>query len=187
MALGIGWSSKLHRIVLPVYSDSGDLLYYQCRAVDKGQVPKYINPRADKSTLLYTRFPPGSNRHRVIVTEDILSCIKVGRHIRCVSILGTATSTGQATRLARYNRVTYWLDPDKAGLRGSAKGVKTLKLLTSADAIYSNKDPKNLSDRVIREHLCLPYKERYTYIGPLDLKTIETQAPLPRVSTRTTS
>jgi hypothetical protein len=177
MAMGIGWSPRLHRIIIPVNSSTGDLLYWQGRAVDQGQIPKYINPRADKTSLLYARAESNS-RARVVVTEDILSAIRVGRHIPAVSILGTATSHGQAIQLSRYRRVTYWLDPDKAGRRGATKGHKQLSLLTNCDVIHSDKDPKNLPDRVIREYLCLPYTERYNYIGPIDTETTQTQRAL---------
>jgi hypothetical protein len=176
LEMGIGWSASLHRIILPVYDSNHSLVYWQGRAVSHGQVPKYINPSADKSSLLYQR--GCTSTERVIVTEDILSCIRVGRHIPAVSILGTSTSHGQAVQLSRYRRVTYWLDPDPAGLKGMSRGVKDLSLLTDSDCIHSTKDPKNLSDRVIREHLCLPYKERYNYIGPIDTQASETQRTL---------
>lgn len=166
----IGWSESLHRIIIPIYDTDGVLVYWQARAVHKEQKPKYINPRVDKSRTLYLRIPPGSNTQRLCITEDILSCIRVGKHIPCASILGTSLSDGQAIRLARYRRVAIWLDPDTAGRQGSVKCKKKLALMTQADIIYSDVDPKCLPDREIRRCLCLPKQETYTYHGHTIIK-----------------
>lgn len=171
---GIGWSDSLHRIVIPVCDRSGTLLYWQGRAVSEGQVPKYINPRVDKSGLLYLAGQTYGNE-RVIVTEDILSCIRIGRHCAAACILGTGTSTSQANRLSRYRRVTYWLDPDRAGLQGMVKGKRKLSPLVPTDCIYSDKDPKNLPDRLIRQYLGLQPKDNHTYYGHLNFEITETE------------
>jgi DNA primase len=99
----------------------------------------------------------------VVVTEDILSAIRVGAHIPAVSILGTKTSDAQAAQLAEYDKVDYWLDPDQAGIDGTVKGRRKLALVTETGAITSPVDPKNLSDREIREALKLTPNHRYTY------------------------
>ena len=177
MEAGIGWSSYLQRVVLPLYSDSGVLLYWQARAIHKGQEPKYINPQTDKTGLLYRAgaHPQDSSKRRVVVTEDILSAIRVGKHTPAVSILGTHTSDQQAGVLAEYQRVSYWLDPDSAGKRGSLEGCKLLAPVTEVEILTSKKDPKNLPDRVIREVLGLRVQRNYTYHGPLTLTDPQVQ------------
>jgi len=170
---GIGWSDHLQRIIIPLYGDSGELLYFQCRAVHKGQLPKYKNPPVEKATLLYKVNHPDYSR--VVVTEDILSALKVGRHTHAVSILGTKTSDEQAAYLSEFKLVSYWLDPDKAGLEGARKGCKQLSLVTNTEVLHSSKDPKNLSDRVIRKILGLPTMETYTYHGCVITQNNETQ------------
>jgi hypothetical protein len=157
---GIGWSDRLGRIVLPIYKD-GELVYWQARAVTPGQSPKYSNPPVSKSEILYTA-GDSSDTRRVIVTEDILSAIRVGAHCPTACILGTKVSDSQAAQLAAYARVSFWLDPDEAGLRGSAAGKRTLSLVTRADVISSDVDPKCLSDRKIREILQLTPNHRYS-------------------------
>ena len=168
MEAGIGWSPSLHRIVLPLYGSDNNLQYWQGRAVIPNQVPKYINPPYDKTRLIYTA--TNGNRDRVIVTEDILSAIRVGNHLPAVSIMGTATSYYQANYLSQYARVSYWLDPDKAGRRGTRKGVQMLSTLTCVDALTSERDPKNLSNREIREVLGLTKQHRYIYHGAVTFK-----------------
>ena len=157
----IGWSDRLGRIVMPVYDRDGILIYWQARAVSPGQSPKYTNPPVSKASILYTAGDSGDKK-RVIVTEDILSAIRVGAHCPTACILGTKVSDSQAAQLAAYARVSFWLDPDEAGLRGSAAGKRTLSLVTTSDIISSDADPKCLSERKIREILQLTPNHRYS-------------------------
>ena len=161
---GIGWSDHLQRIVLPIYGNGNQLLYYQARAVHKGQIPKYLNPKVNKDSLLYW-VGRNESKRRIVVTEDILSAIRVGKHTPACSILGTKTSDQQAGLLSEYTMVSYWLDPDKAGRKGSREGCRKLSLCTGTEILTSNKDPKNLPDRVLRQVLCLPDLEKYQYHG----------------------
>ena len=163
---GIGWSDSLQRIILPVRSATGDLLYYQCRAVHQGQLPKYKNPPTSKTSFLYLA---GAKQRlsRIVVCEDILSAIRVGKHTPACSILGTKTSDEQAGILSAYDMVSYWLDPDAAGIKGSREGSIKVGLATNTEILNSDVDPKNLPDRSIRQILKLPASEDYTYHGCL--------------------
>lgn len=177
VAVGIGWSPSLHRIVLPLYGPDHNLLYWQARAVSPDQIPKYINPPCDKTRLIYSASYSRDTR-RIIVTEDILSCIRVGAHLPTVSIMGTSTSYYQANYLSNYDRVSYWLDPDEAGHRGSKKGIQMLQALTDVEALTSPCDPKNLSDREIRAVLCLSKQHRYTYHGCITFEDHKNKNPV---------
>jgi len=146
---------------MPIYDRSGVLVYWQARAVSEGQSPKYTNPPVSKSEILFTSGDP-TDKSRVIVTEDILSAIRVGAHCPAACILGTKVSDSQASQLSTYARVSFWLDPDAAGLRGSAAGKRTLGLVTRADVISSDVDPKCLSNRRMREILQLTPNHRYS-------------------------
>ena len=157
----IGWSNRLQRIVMPVLSAEGLLLYWQARAVCPGQSPKYTNPSVSKADIIYYAGDP-ADRSRVIVTEDILSAIRVGAHCPAACILGTKVSDSQAAQLSTFDRVSFWLDPDEAGHRGAAAGKRTLGLVTRADIITSTEDPKCLSDREMREILQLTPNHRYS-------------------------
>jgi DNA primase len=160
-ASGIGWSERLQRIILPVRDEHGATIYWQARAVHKGQSPKYINPPVDKASILFAAGPAGAGTARVVVTEDILSAIRVGQHVPARCIMGTKTSDQQAAALSEFDEVIYWLDPDDAGREGNRTGTRKLSLVTDARAIESEADPKNLSDRRIRELLGLHPNHRY--------------------------
>lgn len=149
----IGYSKQLDRVILPVYDYEDNLIWYQCRALQAGQKPKYLQPARDRSTIMFRVTRSREDVERVIVVEDILSAIRVGKHINTVSLLGTKITTAQAADLGKYNEVTTWLDSDTAGRRGAYKIRKTLSLITSVSNILTPLDPKELSDKEIVRNL----------------------------------
>ena len=149
---GIGYSESLRRVILPVYNDKKALVWYQCRAVFKGQSPKYIQPSDGRDTVIFKCGNSISNKQCVIV-EDILSAIRVGKHTVAASILGTKITTSQAQALSQFDTVVTWLDSDKAGVKGAQAIRKTLQLVTRVTNVVTKKDPKCLSDEQIRQEL----------------------------------
>ena len=138
---------------MPIYNDTGNLIWYQCRALLKGQKPKYIQPAKERDKVMFIQNK--MLKERIVIVEDILSAVRVGKHIAAASLLGTKITTAQANELAEYSNVTLWLDSDKAGRKGSYKIKKTLSLLTNVDSIVTEEDPKELTDERIKELLCL--------------------------------
>jgi len=148
---GIGYSDYYGRVILPVYMD-GKLVYYQARAVHKNQSPKYLNPIADKGAI---RFVAGQGRV-VVVTEDILSAIRVGEVTGYTgsALLGTSASTADINYLNSFDVIMVWTDPDEAGRKAAKKIVRSMSLLgrTVID-IQTDVDPKILPHRIITEVL----------------------------------
>lgn len=155
---GVGYSKSLDRVILPVYDSSNNLEWFQCRALYEGQKPKYIQPARSRDKVLFRVGFDRKDLQRVIIVEDILSAIRVGKHVPTASLLGTKITTGQASELSRYKRVTTWLDPDRAGRRGAYAIRKTLGLVTDVDNIVTLSDPKELTDHQIKETLCQDHK-----------------------------
>jgi hypothetical protein len=152
-AHGIGYSPSLERVVLPVYDDRRNLLWYQMRAVHEGQEPKYIQPDRPRGNITYKVGVSRSNTQRAIVVEDILSAIRVGKYIPTYSLLGTKITTEQAAMLGHYDRVTTWMDDDTAGIQGALSVRKCVSLVTDCDNIRTTLDPKCLSNQQIEEAL----------------------------------
>ena len=151
---GIGYSATLERVILPVYKNntSKELVWYQCRAIHKGQSPKYIQPSDARDTVLFESAGKETDT-RCVIVEDILSAIRVGKTRKAFSLLGTKITTPQANTLSKYKEVTTWLDSDKAGVTGAYSIRKALQLVTEVRNIVTAEDPKKLSDRDIRELL----------------------------------
>lgn len=149
---GIGYTPDLDRIVLQVREDS-KLTALQLRAVQPGVKPKYINPGG--ASVASALFYAGDKQSSVVVVEDIISAIKVGRVHFAASILGTNLTDQRLAKLARdCTRVILWLDNDKAGDFGYQKASRKLELIgLNYRRVRTEKDPKAYSLDDIRSIL----------------------------------
>lgn len=146
-ALGIGWSERTQRVVLPVYNKQKQLVWLQQRAVHEGQKPKYLQPMQAKN-VTYTNFNPSIAKVAVIV-EDIASAMRVNDiPILCDghAVMGTSLSQTQLAVLIQYDLVLVWFDPDKPGQQASKVAMRKLGLWVTTKGVYSKVDPKRLSN-----------------------------------------
>lgn len=159
----IGWSDKLGRVVIPIIDDEGEVAGVQSRAVYAEQKPKYLNKTgkeyssvlfwSDDEIMLMDPLPDW-----VVLTEDILSAIRVGRIQSAVSSLGTSINHHTvASILELHERVLVWYDGDAAGKRGASNARKKFALQGADVRVISTpKDPKAYSNeeifKIIEEH-----------------------------------
>lgn len=112
------YSPSWNRVILPVY-ESGKLVFWQGRAIEKGQDPKYISAKSHPKVMFWalTNNKPRDKWTRVFIVEDMLSAIKMSRYCDTVALLGTSPDIdGLTKRLANYDKVGIFLDPDTAGV-----------------------------------------------------------------------
>lgn len=152
-ALGICYSPKMHRVILPVYEGS-ELVAVQARALEPWQQPKYLNLSDRFTRVLFwagREHLPGP----VTITEDILSALAVAKVGCAASVMGTALSAERASLVAaETRRVNLWLDPDSAGRRGMTKAERALELHGVATRrIRSERDPKYYSKEQVSTYL----------------------------------
>jgi DNA primase len=157
-AYGIGYSKRLDRAIIPVTRDGAIIGSIARRLGTSG--PKYIEnlPTSSVFDSLHGRSPKGEYDVDCVLTEDILSAIRVGRFVRSIALLGTGSSDayvgGVLGFLGEAQSVGVWLDPDNAGQRATTKFVRALGMVgISTTHIKSLKDPKLHSDREIQEYL----------------------------------
>ena len=159
----IGYSDNLNRIILPVYAidrtttdvidDTNSEMVLdalQMRAVRSQMRPKYLNPYGPK--ISSALFWAGKKTDSVIMTEDILSAIKVGKYHYSVSILGTTLTEGRLARIIAngIKKVYVWLDPDYAGIKGTKQAMNKFALQgIECIRIKSEKDPKEYTKKDI--------------------------------------
>lgn len=148
-AHGIYWCGRIKRVVIPVL-DGTKLIYWQARGFDPER-PKYLNPKVDKP--IYKAGPYSGTR--IVLTEDILSALKVGQVASAWSILGTSLSPLRAAQIANLGvAVDIWLDPDDAGRKGRRKIAAQLRALgVPVRIIRAELDPKYYSLDQIKEIL----------------------------------
>ena len=123
-----------------------------------GEKPKYI---ASGSGVFKSRdelmLPDPVREYDLVVVEDVLSAIRVGRTCPTRSILGTTIRDREAELtdgLPSNARIAVWLDGDKAGRKGREQVVRKLSLLgMRVTRINTPKDPKKYSNREIRRLL----------------------------------
>jgi DNA primase len=145
--LGAYWHVPTSRVVLPVQSVRGEVVYWQARSVD-GRKPKYIGA-ADTREQVVAAY--GTRGTCVVLTEDILSAFKVGLQFHSVSLLGTSLSAVVANYVAGLQCLAcVWLDPDAPGQAASRKVVRKLSLMGVRTAVIQSPiDPKLMTHEQI--------------------------------------
>ena len=139
------------RLVIPV-TKQGELIYWTSRG-SKSNEPKWVNQRAAGRSDIYfivassdSFIEPGN----VIIVEDIISAIKVGRIYPTIALLGSYIDDKLIYELTkRYQRIIIWLDFDKRGYV-----IRKLKRFREFGfptvGIFTQKDPKGYDMKIIK-------------------------------------
>jgi len=121
----------------------------QCNGSIRG--PKALFYGSKEETFAYTGTQLQTGH--LVLCEDRLSSIKIGRITHAMALFGTSISMSKTARVAQtYKKVTVWLDHDKfqeaweIALKFKWLGVNTKVLLTPLD-------PKCYSNEEIKEYL----------------------------------
>jgi len=112
-----------HRLVIPIHDETGQLVGYCGRSLDRSE-PRYKFPAGfAKSQLLFNLHRATTARQpRVIVVEGFFDCLKVHQagFRSVVALMGSALSERQRWLLAqRFGNITLMLDGDQAGRQAS--------------------------------------------------------------------
>lgn len=143
------WSDSKKWLIMPIYSVANKevLIGWQARNFNKDRPkPKYIT----HGRIGHLYHPIGPEKDMIILVEDYLSAIKVGRFYTTQPLWGSNISLELLTVLQkRFKRLGIWLDMDKA-----SESLKTHSRASQLgfDKIYSiitEKDPKEYNDEEI--------------------------------------
>jgi Zn ribbon nucleic-acid-binding protein len=154
--LSIVFNKKTRRIVLPLLDKYGNLLMYQQRRIfSDDPIPvKYLTTgKVDGMVWFAKQLGEYDKQDTVVVVEDILSAIKVGRLLPCQPLMGTNIPLKTLRSLSeRFDNLVVWLDPDKKKealkLRMALSG-----LFSRTEVILTDKDPKEHSNEEIKKLL----------------------------------
>ena len=126
-------------LVFPIYGAEGQLLMWQGR--NFGTVgPKYITRGAKD---IYHILGDTTKTDVLILTEDLISAIKVSRICPAMPLWGSYLSAGIAKTLSeRFDKVILWLDKDKA--QEAVKMASNLSYLfkEGCSGFRTERDPK---------------------------------------------
>lgn len=146
------WSEERQLLVMPVNDEHNNLLFWQGRYFgDNPKMSKYVTGGKPLNVI---RFKPGaemvlSRMSTMILVEDIISSIKVGRHYPCLPLCGTNIPLDLISRLKDmgFAHIGIWLDADKF-VHAVKRAIVASQVLPSS-AIYTREDPKCYEDREI--------------------------------------
>lgn len=148
---GLCYAVERRRVLLPIWW-AGEKVGYQLRKIyDDDPGPKY-DTRC-RGGVGFMSFSPVIN-NEVVLVEDILSAIKVGRVARTIALLSTNITQAVRTYLSQFDRFHVWLDMDNPQvIRSAVKLLNTLDLFGKTHLITTMKDPKCYDESYIKEAL----------------------------------
>lgn len=159
------------RLMIPIARDTGAVVAFGGRALEDGQVPKYLNSRESpiytKGRILYgldvTKGAVRKHNYSVLVEGyfDLAQVWQAGVH-PVVASCGTALTPAQARLLKRFtSKVVLSFDPDAAGESAAARSsalLVTEGFQVNVAVLPRGSDP----DVFIRTHGGKAYAERLT-------------------------
>lgn len=138
-----GYSPRLDRLILPVFRD-GELVFWQGRNLSSDTSrPKYMNVRSQRSDIVLF---VNNHTSKVVLVEDILSCLAVARAgVSAVALLGSYVKMDLLRDVlvdADIACIKVWLDPDKR--QEACKYAKQLRALgySASPIVLAEHDPK---------------------------------------------
>lgn len=143
----IGYSPGLSRVILPVYDRDGVLIYWQGRYLGDHKADKqrkYLNQWMAGRQSIYFRNERHQGDTEVVLVEDILSAIKVGRVTNAIALLFATVPLHLGKSLVEqgYTTIWIWLDADKS-VYSANQVVRMRAFGYPARRVYSPRDPKH--------------------------------------------
>lgn len=127
--------------------------------------PKYLLDHISPETAVFLSSGVSTGNEVIscrvdcVITEDVLSAIRVGQFVQSAALLGTSLGQGKLDKVISSTHkqnpiIGLWGDPDKAGQLLNRKLERSLRL-QGLNTIWlaSPKDPKNMRDYDLKEIL----------------------------------
>ena len=155
----IGWSEEQSRAILPIFMHGKLVAYQERRLLPHDNGPQYLTTRL--RSVKHPLFQTGPTYHggTMVIVEDILSAIKVGRVANATALLGVFLpdeSTQYILRLKPGN-VKVMLDNDNPQVRVQQRRIlRRLGAFAPTSRVFvDGRDPKLMSESELREVLGL--------------------------------
>jgi hypothetical protein len=143
----IVYSPSIHRLIFPVFDSNDNLVAWQGRALDNSKIKYMTEIRKDIEHRVY--YVPKDDRKSIVIVEDIVSAIKVGRHLNAMALLGSYFNPKIVPYLRCFEKVIFWLDDDKY-VSSISYAKKCRQLGLNACTVRTIADPKACSDKQIK-------------------------------------
>jgi hypothetical protein len=147
---GIQWSESKKYLVLPITNEHGYVVGTNSRYFgDNPQHPKYVNNYSNAGIFKVVK-PSSPCVNALVLVEDLLSTIKVGRHTDALCLTGTNIPDDLLLRILSYcssgnKAVIIWLD---SNMHQKAVGYakRFSQFLPAFAVVDREKDPKEHTD-----------------------------------------
>lgn len=142
------WSEQFQQLIYPIYDDNKNLVFYQGRSFHQDGEKHTKYHTQGLANKIYHMFGPESCA--IIVVEDLISAIKVGRQFRCMPLWGSEIGPERVRMLSeRFCELWIWLDKDKAGFSMKAR-LQALPYFDLVKSVITEKDPKEYNNDQIK-------------------------------------
>jgi len=146
-----GFCPSKHSLVFPVFDGFGNLLMYQARYFGEEDRPKY-DTRGNVDDVYHILTGPANNS-TLVVTEDLISSIKVSRVLTSMPLFGSQIAIRRIRTLSdRFSRLVIWLDKDKAS-SASRACFRALPYFDDVHVVVTDRDPKEYNNGEIESYL----------------------------------
>ena len=149
----IGWSESNGYLVYPCFGVYGSLLCYQGRYFCQYPTNQrfYTSGQVEKTYhILENNF---DYPNTICLVEDMVSCIKIAKHVSCMPLFGSTIKTERFIHLGNiYTNLIIWLDKDKAQY-AVKRGKVAEAFFDKVRVIITEKDPKDYDNGQLREYL----------------------------------
>ena len=172
----IGWSESLSSLIYPVFGEEGQLVAWQERDFsDRGKRAKYLTHGPITGTITLTGTDK-KNHNVLIVTEDLLSAIKVGRCYQTMPLWGCNLPMETVRKLSkRFEGLGIWLDKDKS-TEALITALRASQFMPSF-VVHSSLDPKEYNTEMIAEFVDIAGRE--VLFGGEPVQEVEEDIPTP--------
>jgi hypothetical protein len=153
----IGWSMDQQMLIFPVFQE-GKMVMWQGRNFNGG--PKYLTegPKSDVMNLV------GNSKCKdvVVVTEDLISAIAVGRLYQACPLYGATMGLGLIQKLSeRFEYLGIWLDSDKT--REAVEIALRASQWIPTFVVETLWDPKEYGEQAISEFVESAWRNESMY------------------------
>lgn len=151
------WVKFGPRLILP-YFENYKLLFFEGKSLKKNDNIKYVTIGGKKDLYKTYTKPPEC----VVIVEDILSAMVVGKSTPCIALRGTHVNIEKLLKLQQASeKYIIWLDGDEPGIKAAERLKTKLKWFSDVAVIKTERDPKWYSQKEISEIVKITANESF--------------------------
>lgn len=133
-----------NRILIPIFNENKDIIYFQARRTIETDEPKYINPSVEKQSIILNKEKFDRSKH-IIITEGLIDAFTIGE--QGTSCLGASITDEFLEKLINLTDqgLIIALDNDKTGLISVLNLIET-SVFASKMKYFIISDKYNVKD-----------------------------------------